>query len=332
MKGSTVLGVAAGLGVVGIGLALAGRKSSGPPFRLPEETGGGGPSGPTGTDADREQVIRVALEGVSAQLPGVKESVELLASSYLENPAATVAVLRRFKAQSELFSAAQQKRAATIVARLNKAREVLRGLAVADNVFEQVGKIPVVGQIIAGIYQIARPFAEAAAEAKAQGNELFDSNWRPGGAPLATGWAGNGSTEAGSGDYLLQDVPVLSFAVPIMVPPFLEYSEKYAPQMLAFWRLALGRPFGLPVPSVEVTATGQYVYRFNVSGNNDVSQAAIDAGQVFGPTVWNPADISATGPRGFRADQPRAWFGPAREEALREGWIDPKASPYFGDL
>lgn len=325
-RSQTVAAVAVGLGVVGAGLLLTRREST---AQLPE---GQSPTPPQDQGADREQVIRVALEGVSAQLPGVKESVELLSSGYLQDPSATVAVLRRFKSQSELFSAAQQKRSATIVSRLNKAREILQGLARADEIFDQVGKIPVVGQIIAGIYQIARPFAEAAAEAKAQGNELFASNWRPGGPPMLTGWSGNGSAEAGSGDYLLQDVPVLSFASPIMVPPFLEYSDQYAPQMVAFLRLTVARPFGLPVPSVEVTQTGQFVYRFNVSGNNDLSQAAIDAGQVFGPTVWNPADISATGPRGFRADQPRAWFGPAREEALREGWIDPKASPYFGEV
>jgi len=57
-----------------------------------------------------------------------------------------------------------------------------------------------------------------------------------------------------------------------------------------------------------VQPDGSFFYTFNKSGNGDLSSAARDLRQVFGLEVWNPADITPTGPRGFNPLAPRAWI------------------------
>lgn len=326
MKRSTAiaLGIGATLIATGAGIALASSNTESP--KLP-------PSDPKQPPQDDNQsnnrinFINQALAGVSEQLPGVKESVEIMALWIEADPQGVAAVVSRFRDTSQRFASAASAAASAAASRLAQARGILSGLKVADDTVQAISKVPLVGQIVAGIYQVARPFVAAAAEAKAAGNDLFAANWKPGGKPVFTGWLGDGSGTAGSGDYFIQDVPILSFGSPIMVVPFLEYSPAYAQPMSAFLRLTVARPLGLDVVSVTIDNNGFY-YAFNASGNNDISDEAVARKEVFALTVWNPIDINKTGPRGFDRNNPRAWVAAARAEALREGWIDPAQSPY----
>lgn len=342
-----ILGLGTGLLVLGVGLVLSSETTEANGDEAPEDKTDdekpdqNEPQKPDQQEADKNKpqrqkeqkstqaTIESALKGISLQSPGVEESVNLLATALDARPEETRAVISRFKQQSEAFIGAQRRQSAALFERLNKARQTLGTLKDVDAAFDVVGKVPFIGQIVAGVYQIARPFAEAHAEAQAQGNELFFvSNWRPGGPPVMTGWVGSGEAIAASGDYLLQDVPLLSFAAPIQIQAFIDYSLGYEAQMQALKRLTTARPFGVPVKKVEVTQTGQYQYQFNVTGSNDLSPEAVARGEVFGPTVWSPEDISATGPRGFDRSAPAAWLPAAKAEAVANGWLDPGRSPY----
>lgn len=273
------------------------------------------------------EYINAALAGVSTQLPGVKESVQVMADWIERDPAAVAQVVARFRSTSERFGAAASQAASAAAARFAQAKGILDGLQTADTAMQVVSKIPLIGQIVAGIYQVARPFVAAAADAKAAGNDLFAANWSPAGKQLFTGWIGDGSGNPGSGDYYIQDVPILSFGSPIMVVPFLEYSIEYLPIMNAFVRLTISRPLAIDAMQVTIDADGYY-YAFNANGNNDLSAEAVSRQEVYAMTVWNPADISRTGPRGFDRKNPRGWLEAARAEALQQGWIDPSRSPY----
>jgi hypothetical protein len=70
------------------------------------------------------------------------------------------------------------------------------------------------------------------------------------------------------------------------------------------------------VAEVQVTSGGLYSYRFNWHGNVDLGEYAQERGEIYWVEVWNPADITPAGPRGFDVTNPRAWYQPAKEEAL----------------
>lgn len=302
-----------------------------PPVQYDPGVGTGyvpGPERPPGAqEPTTVEAYEQAVTGIDLANPGVKESIARLRLAILEQPEKTQATVRRFAATAKAFQGEIDRRRLIELENAEKARTTLAGIETADAVFSEVKKIPYVGEIINGVYQVARPFAVAKAKADANGDDLFSSNWKAGGEPNFTGWQSSITGE--SGDYFLKSVPILSFAAPIMVYPFISYSESYTPPMQCLLRLTKIYPFGPPVGKVSITDSGQFNYQFNPWVVGDISQAEIDAQHVFSVDVWNPLDISPTGPRNFDRKNPRAWRESAAQEAQAKGWLDPKRSPYY---
>lgn len=269
-----------------------------------------------------------AISGIDLAQPGVKESIARLRKSVISEPTKTQAIIKRFTLTSKRFIDAIQLDRLRNFENIERARKTISDISTADAVFDGVRKVPYVGEIIYGVYQVARPFAVAKAEADSRGESLFSSNWKPGGTPLFTGWTADPINQD-QGDYFLQDVPVLSFASPIMVYPFILYSDGYTPSMQCLLRLTDVFPYGPPVSNVLIRDSGQFSYKFNPWQPGNISDEESAAQHVFWLDVWNPLDISPTGPRGFDRNNPRAWRESAAAEALSKGWLDPKRSPYY---
>lgn len=153
-------------------------------------------------------------------------------------------------------------------------------------------------------------FVQLDAEAKNSGKSLFASNWIAGGEPVFTGYR--------AGCFFFQDVPVLSLAGPIWAAQFAATADAVRKGQIASLVLLCGaRPFGYdPVQEVTIQLDGALSYQFNRRGNNDLSPAAIARQEVSGFDVWNPADITPTGPRGFDPANPWSWKVPGKKMSV----------------
>lgn len=75
-------------------------------------------------------------------------------------------------------------------------------------------------------------------------------------------------------------------------------------------------PTGPAVPVVSVRGQGgadsyfEFEYSFNFTAPGDVSKESRDRGEVRTMTVWEPADVTPTGPRGFDPADPWGWKQP----------------------
>lgn len=299
-----------GLAAVGSGLAAVAAN------RKDESPGGAQLPGPPPADAQANTGLELdnqILLLVEQQVPGVTASVLELRAAITAQPQLTRAVLQRYGETARTLADALLAERQLAASARAEAQGVLDKLAQADLAFTIISYIPIVGSIIQGCYKIARMFGEAYAKEVAEGHGFISSNPQTG-IPYFFGWLASAD---GSGDYWALNLPVLSFLAPIQCAQYLDAEgEIYGPQLRLLTQLCQSRPFGLNVPMVTMTQTGQYTYKFNYRGNNDLSQAASDAGEVYYVDVWEVDDISPTGPRGFDRANPRAWYARAQAEAL----------------
>lgn len=260
----------------------------------------------------------------NAKIPYSEDLVNKFKIQVSENPNMLIRIIERYKKTSEKAAAESSAMRSEFKDRYERAKGTIEDIKNLDSAFKGINAIPIVGQVIYGLWSIGKSFADAWVSATMNGDQLFASNWKPAGQPIFTGWVADGSI----GDYFLRDIPVFSLSANSEIVPYIKYSTIYELPMMALSRLTEVFPYGAPVPKVEIKDTGEMYYSFNTDGNNDLSDSAVASGKVYGVSVWNPLDISPTGPRGFDPKNPRAWFAAAQAEALTRGWIrDPNWRP-----
>lgn len=118
------------------------------------------------------------------------------------------------------------------------------------------------------------------------------------------------------GSYFFKEVPIYGPAIDELVDKIRPISlVGDARQLDAFVALCKAFPEGPPVESVDVLDQGDYQYRFNLTNPGDLSEAARAAEQVRWMQVYDPADITPTGPRGFDPKDPWGWKVPGERKS-----------------
>ena len=233
-----------------------------------------------------------------------EQTQEALAQQWAQkDPVAFNRSIELYKTAYGVWLAERKAASAQNATWTTESQKILTQVGKVDPAFDSVAKVPIVGQVVAGIYQIIRRFAVANAEAKRDGYDtaFFRANIRAGGLPEFTGYR--------DGVFWLRDMPVSAWGYQAWDKELGEWGKGIGESYLAALQaLAVYLPIGYQVPMVTVQPDGSFFYTFNKSGNGDLSSAARDLRQVFGLEVWNPADITPTGPRGFNPLAPRAWI------------------------
>ena len=279
-------------------------------------------------EADRAAVTaefdRGIVAGLDGTLHGTLESYDFLRSWTLARPAEVVQSLKRYqaaysdwldaRAAAGKLSQKQAQDAKAILLGLDTANKIEGGVVMAlditnkvlDAAGDAVAAIPAIGSVIKGVYQVVQMFIKAAAEAASEGRSLFGTPARAGGEPTFSGYR--------DGNFYFQDLPVWSFTSPMWITEFTIAggSQAWQPMIQGFKLLAMGQPLGYPLTIAPVTIEndGSFSYRFNLVRPGDLGDEAIARQEVRGVTVWNPADITATGPRGFDPLDPWSWKQP----------------------
>lgn len=291
------------------------------------------PPQPAPRPADTAELDRNIVLLLDRTLPGTVKSYDLLRTWILRDPAAVATSARRYQAAYESWLNDQVRLGLLQADRAKQSKDILDGLGLATplvgaaatavgSLVSATASIPGIGSIIQGLYQIAKQFVDAAAAAAKEGKSLFAGGAVAGGPPVFTGYK--------DGGYYCWDIPVWSFTAPMWIYEFNLAStpaarSAWAPVFEAFERLATERPFGPPVTRVRVENGGSYAYEFNIRGTGDVSPAAAARSEVRSFEVWNPADITPTGPRGFDPANPWAWKRPGLKASVFDAVTPPGA-------
>lgn len=268
-------------------------------------------------------------------LPGTIKSYDLLREWVIKDSAGVALTARRYQAAYASWLTEQVESGRLDAARAQQARDILNGLGLAAPIVgaaaQVVGtavnaaaSVPGIGSVITGVYKILQMFVEAAANSARAGKNLFSAPLLQASQPIFTGYK--------DGNYYCWDIPVWSFTAPMWVYQFKAAStaaaqQAWAPVFAAFERLATERPFGLSVGRAMIENGGSYSYSFNIRGTNDLSAAAVARQEVRTFEVWNPADISPTGPRGFDPANPWAWKVPGARASIYDQGLPPGAPP-----
>lgn len=268
-----------------------------------------------------EQLDRDIVRILDRSLPGSAASYDLLRQWLPRDPVGVAETARLYQRAYAAWLSEQVRLGRIEASRAQDAQRILGGLNIAGQLTAaaaQVGGaalnaaagVPGIGAVIKGVYDIVQQFVQAAAAAAAAGKGLFDSGVVPGGEPIFTGFK--------DGAYYFWDIPVWSFTAPMWITEFKLAGGGSAPPAVfaAFERLATSKPFGLPVPRVRIENSGGYSYEFNIKGDGDVSPAAVGRREVRSFEVWNPADITPTGPRGFDPANPWDWKVPGARSSV----------------
>lgn len=130
-----------------------------------------------------------------------------------------------------------------------------------------------------------------------------------------TGWAGD--------TYWYHDVPIyapqaLEMLEPLPHPWLGDNSQSFdgLRRLIAYFPLGPSWPV-----TIKVFGTGgadsyyEYSYLFNPTNPGDLSEAAKALNRVYGMTVYQPEDITPTGPRGFDPQSPLAWRVPGERRS-----------------
>lgn len=233
-----------------------------------------------------------------------EQTQEALAQQWAQkDPVAFNRSIELYKTAYGVWLAERKAASAQNATWTTESQQILTQVGKVDPAFDSVAKVPIVGQVVAGIYQIIRRFAVANAEAKRDGYDtaFFRANIRAGGPPEFTGYR--------AGVFWFRDMPVSAWAYQAWAKELGDWGKGVGESYLAALQtLALYLPIGYQVPLVTVQPDGSFFYTFNKLGNGDISDAASARREVFGLEVWNPADITPTGPRGFNPLAPRAWI------------------------
>ena len=267
---------------------------------------------------------RGIVAGLDGTLHGTLESYDFLRSWTLARPAEVVQSLKRYQASysdwldaraaAGRLSQKQAQDAKAILLGLDTANKIEGGVVMAlditnkvlDAAGDAVAAIPAIGSVVKGVYQIVQMFVQAAAQAKDEGHDLYGTYITLGGHPLFSGFR--------DGNFFFQDLPVWAFTVPMWITEFTIAggSQAWQPMIQGFKLLCMGQPLGYPLTIAPVTIEndGSFSYRFNLVRPGDLGDEAIARQEVRGVTVWNPADITATGPRGFDPLDPWSWKQP----------------------
>lgn len=325
LGGATLVGAATAAGV-----ALAHKNDAlpsdgeGPPATLP--AAGGAAS--TSSEDIKDLSILVVLEQVA---PGSTRSVQFLRDWLVAEPELTRRVISRYQAVVQDYLQNMAEQLGMSAEWRAQAAKVLGGIKAADQAFNAIGQIPFIGQVIEGVYQIVRMFVEGEAVAETQGRHITDPHITLG-VPVFFGWMADDpskvpveaatlqrsptSPQYYQGTYWAMNLPVMSFTAPVQCAQYLaQTGAVYPAALVKLNELCQARPFGIEVPSVEITQTGQYSYKFNVDGSNDLSPAADAEKHIYWVDVWDPEDITRRGPRGFDPANPKAWYQRAKAEA-----------------
>lgn len=276
------------------------------------------------TDEQRRQAEDdIVLRTLDKIAPGARAATLELRREIETDPLRTKAVLTRYAkvatALAELLAGVR------VLAQQNllEAKGIYNKIEQADLFFNIINIIPVIGSVISGLYRIARPFAIGAAQAAADGHSEWGSNPMPGEAYFF-GWLMAPDPNTGGspplippGDYWALNLPVLSSTAALQGAQYLAATgEVYGAALRSLVRLCTAYPWGINLPRIDIGADGMYRYLFNATGNNDLSDAANQAGHVFNVEVWSVDDITPKGPREFDPKTPRAWYAHAKAEAL----------------
>jgi hypothetical protein len=225
--------------------------------------------------------------------PGTADSYKLMQAQILKDPTAVVKAISRYKVVYQRWLAEQAQAGAISKANLATAQSDLTALKTGDAIASGVQAVPLLGQILGGVWQIARAFVQLDADAKAQGRSLYGATVTPG-TPIFSGFR--------DGDFWFFDVPVLSLTAPIFAANFPNRSSWIA-SLTAFVALCSAQPLGYPVSPITIQLDGGFVYSFTNQGERAIE-------------VWNPLDITSTGPRGFDPKNPRAWKIPGQNQSV----------------
>ena len=279
---------------------------------------------------------RWVVAGLDGTLHGTLESYDFLRSWTLARPAEVVQSLKRYqaaysdwldaRAAAGSLSQKQAEDAKAVLLGLDTANKIEGGVVMAldvtnkllDAAGDAVAAIPAIGSVIKGVYQVVQMFVAAAAQAAKEGHPLYGSYVTLGGDPLFSGFR--------DGNFYFQDIPVWAFTAPMWITEFTIAggSQAWQPMIQGFKQLAMGGPLGYPLTIAPVTIEndGSYSYRFNLVRPGELGADAIARQEVRGVTVWNPADITATGPRGFDPLDPWSWKQPGMKLS-RLDYTDP---------
>ena len=314
------------LGSIGMGLAIYGATRSRSPQQNDDMPGGQPahpvvPAEPLPSAAQTEAFDRDLVSILDRSLPGSAASYDLLRYWLQRDSGAVAETSRRYQGAYSQWLAEQARLGRIAADRAAAARDILNGLNISGQLtsagaqlvgagVNAVAGIPGVGAVIKGVYDIVQQFVEAAAAAAKEGKGLFDPGVVSGGEPIFSGFK--------DGNFYFWDIPVWSFTAPMWVTEFKLAGGGAAPPAMfaAFLTLATRRPFGLPVARVRIESSGGYFYQFNLKGDGDVSDAAIQRREVRGFEVWNPDDITPLGPRGFDPAHPWAWKRPGARSSV----------------
>lgn len=320
------------LGSLGLGTILWALRRKDPPAaegfgspadraRLPPSDSAGAPA-PNGAEGGSAALDRNIVLLLDRTVPGTLQSFDLLREWVIKDGAAVAGTARIYQQRYAAWLGEQVQQGLISQGRAKEASGILDGLGLASTVVSAaataVGSavssfagIPGVGAIIQGLYNIVKIFGEAAAEAARQGKSLFSpSRITVAGAPIFSGWKDS--------SYYCWDVPVWSFTSPMWLSLFRASgaSPAFEPLWQSFLALATTLPFGPRVARVELQNDGSYFYKFNIRGNGDLSAEAESRREIRGFQVWNPADISPSGPRGFDPANPLAWKRPGMKASV----------------
>lgn len=260
---------------------------------------------------------RGIVAGLESTLSGTLESYDFLRAWVLKKPEEVAASQKAWLNTYAGYTTQLQAEGVINAERAKAAQDILGGLSTAslaekagvsalNTVLGVVGSVPGIGSAINGVFQIVSEFVKAAAEAAAAGKSMYGGIIKTAEAqPLYFGYL--------NGSFYFWDVPVWSFTVPMWITEFhlaSGPSPAWALTLQAFKNLAMTSPLGYPTAWVRIELDGTYTYRFNVSGNGDISDAASSRAEVKQFSVWNPLDVTAKGPRGFDPANPWSWQAP----------------------
>lgn len=280
-----------------------------------------GPPGDGQATADLDRAVVATLDQT---LPGTLRSYDLIRQSVIKDPEAVQASSVAYKSAFDLWlqervTAGQirQQYAQDAKDILNSFQAGARAVEVASPVVTAAGSaagIPGLGAVIQGVWKIATLFEQIFVDAAKEGR----SPWRgqvSSGEPIFTGFR--------DGVFWCWDTPVWSFTAPMWISVFVTAAGGpggFDAVFKAFDRLATAYPFGYAVSPVTIQSDGTYTYRFSLSGT--LGGPSVDGAPPGDSTrqvdVYNPADITASGPRGYDPADPLGWKVPGQKLAKRD--------------
>lgn len=291
-----------------------------PPAAAPRPGPGGGVPAPSTLDATTAAFDRQLVQVLDQTLPGTAKSYDLLRYWVIQDRPQVERSLAAYRRAMTAWLQDKLRAGAIEADKARKAQEVIAGYDLAgdavntaapviDGIVQAAAGVPGVGSVIKGVFQVAQLFQAVAVEAAREGRPFISGPTVASGVPTFSGYRDR--------QFYYWDVPVWSLTAPMWVSTFKAASggaPAWVPQLAGFEALATARPFGYPVDLVAVQSDGAYTYQFNLTGNSDVSEPARQRGEVRQFDVWNPLDVTPTGPRGFNPADPWGWKQPGMKK------------------